>query len=859
MLNSHFPPFAKSALLKLLHGSELEKDPKIASILELIPKNGRAEKRAKNNIMELLCWTAEEKVRPENVAAANIISTLMKQEYVDHADVLKYLCQYVLNCSTSSSFYTNQNDEVKYFAPAFAVCQRSGAGKTKSLVELGRKCLPLIYIGCGGNAKSPNSAVKAWKDLAFPKGYTDMSVKGSWAEKTLKLIFACAEYVYRKVKDGSKEGFEPDHLKQLIEEFFQPTDNNQTALTGAWSDIMVIVHDDYKEGFTSIIDVSSQKNPFKKLNDHFDGVKDDKKSWKLVLVFDEARGLLLQSDYSAFEVIRAVAGIYTEEMHGRLVIVVADTNSTITNFSPPSQEFAESSSFKRLQKHQSSNLIPPFFQLSGLDTGDREYLSKAVEVQGKWDSKSPTGPWKAFLDGRVNSLAKDFYFLGSPLWRAFHEYQPGFTFKSLFDYAASKMNGGKSDTLAVSDTSVIAALCCRVGLSILPDSVLAKDLVAGGMAQINYLTRNRHYAFIGYPSDPTLAEGAARIMKSANERITRVLKSHVDKSLVDIGMSGEVVARLLIINAMDRMRTESSSPPPPRTVSAFFKELLTSGHYATMENELGKSKIWNAELFVNHTVILDKGATKKNVAYALCRGAMITGFPQQPAWDICIPVVLPNGQLSSILLQIKNWLESIGPSDCKEMFLDIAKHDILRKDEAAAPKEVAADSAMDVDVEIEKSGIDLTKGIHALSIGKATPLKKEGNGQKRQRTKTDGSEGSDKIDIGREELSPIYVLLNFRHGQLDHGDVGSKVLNSTFTCDSTGNVFMQGSLDNLFKPPANEPDAFQNLVSLLQPRSTWDRLRTLETTKSEQELYSRQDHACGSCELFQPNKAKNPK
>ena len=832
-------------------------DPKIASILELTPKDGRAGKKARKNIMGLLGWTTEEeKVRPEKVAAANIISTLKKQDYVDHADVLEYLCQYILNCSTSSSFYTNQKIETKYFAPSFAICQRSGAGKTKSLIELGRRYLPLIYIGCGGNAMSPYSVVKAWKDLAFPKGNTDMSVKGTWAEKTLKLIFACAEYVYGKVKDGSTEGFEPKYLNQLIEDFFQPTDDNQVAMTGAWLAIMTIAQDDYKEGFELIVDASSQKNPFKKLNDHFDGVKRNKTGWKLVLVFDEARELLLQTDYSAFEVIRAVAGMYTEEMHKRLVIVVADTNSTITNFSPPSHEFAVNSSFKRLQNPLSSNLIPPFFQLSGLDTGAPEYLSKAIEAQGIWDSKCPSGPWKAFLDERVNSLGKDFYFLGSPLWRAFHEYQPGFTIEALFDYAAAKMNGGKSVTLSVPDTSVIAALCCRVGLSILPDSVLAKDLVAGGMAQIHYLTRNRHYAFIGYPSDPTLAEGAARIMKSASDRITSVLKSHVDQSLVDIGMSGEVVARLLVINAMDRMRTESLCPPRPGTVSAFFEELLTPGHFAAMENALGGSKIWNAEIFVNHTVILDKGITTKNVAYALCRGSMVTGFPQEPAWDICIPVVLPNGQLSSILFQIKNWRESIGASDCTKMFLDLAKHDILRKDVApkdeavakhdilrkdVAPKSEADDSVMDVDVDIKE----------------ANPVKNNNTrekGKKRQRTETDDSGA---IDVGREELSPIYILLNFRHGQLDHGDVGSKVLNSTFTCDSTGNVFMQGGLDNLFKPPANEPDAFQNLVSLLQPRSTWDRVRTRETTKSEQDLYARQDHAGGSCELFQPGKAKN--
>lgn len=57
-----------------------------------------------------------------------------------------------------------------------------------------------------------------------------------------------------------------------------------------------------------------------------------------------------------------------------------------------------------------------------------------------------------------------------------------------------------------------------------------------------YLTRDRHYAFIDYPSDPTLAEGGKLIMEAGKRKVLQTLVRHVENSLVDIGLSGEVVA-----------------------------------------------------------------------------------------------------------------------------------------------------------------------------------------------------------------------------------------------------------------------------------------------------------------------------
>lgn len=88
------------------------------------------------------------------------------------------------------------------------------------------------------------------------------------------------------------------------------------------------------------------------------------------------------------------------------------------------------------------------------------------------------------------------------------------------------------------------------------------------------------------------------------------------------------------------------------------------------------------------------------------------------------------------------------------------------------------------------------------------------------------------------------ILINFRQGQLGNPPDDS----TTFELRQAG-LFMQGSLDVLFKSPSAEDKAFEKLACLLRPRSSYTRLRLAETSKLEKDLYARQDHAQSKCKF----------
>lgn len=739
-----------------------------------------------------------------------------------------------MNCSKNTNFY-GKGPKFEYYAPLFAMCQRSGAGKTKSILELGRNYLPVVYIGCSGNSKSSQKAVEAWKNLKMKKDpNVSYHEKGSWAYPTLKLIFALAEFLfeYLEGKKVTDDEFSPEVLAPFVELFFKPS--NDPASVQTWDAVMKIISDKYSSNFETILKASKPKNPFFKLKSRY------KFPWKLVLAFDEARNLLLDfnsqesSYYSAFEVIRKVANLYSYEMNNLLVIIVADTNSTITNFTPPSSQLVASSSHHRTQHPPSNRLIPPFIQLSGFDSGADDYLSEASSTFKSWKEGKNEGPWISFLEQRSNfsDLGLGFCFLGSPLWRAFFEYTQSCGEENLFAFAAQKMNGGNSLSYSISETSIVAALACRIGLSILPDSMLARNLVASGMAQLNYLTRDRHYGFVGYPSDPTLAEGAAEIMSCTSLSAISVLADHVDRALIDIGMSGEVVARLLIIYAMDRMRSSNSSRLTSYPVFAFFKELLSEKHYTMMEKEYSETPIWNALLFVNHTIFLEAEATLDNIIYAFTRGAMLTGFDQQPSWDICIPVALPNGHLSCVWIQIKDLLESIGRKEQLFYFSKMMGDDLIKVHHrvklADEEKEKAASTVAQV-----------MANVATLNI-------QEGDQEE------SNAESLEPAAV-RQKPPPdsLYLLINFRQGIVDTANAGGRMITALHPY-TDGTVFIQGSLKEVFQSPSGEESDFDPLLSLLRPRNNYDRIRIHETPLHERKNYDDQDHAHTRCVLIDP-------
>jgi hypothetical protein len=419
-------------------------------------------------------------------------------------------------------------------------------------------------------------------------------------------------------------------------------------------------------------------NPFFKLKDVI--------GTKIIFAFDEARRLLSE-DISpcSFEILRNVLGRCFTGMSNMPVMIVADTNSTIANFAPPLLGL-RGSPIRSIQP--GSDIIPPFFVLSGHDLFSEEYLNECVKYLG--DSK-----WNEFLKKRDQSPFA-MMGLGSPLWTAYANYDPRCkNIAKLSEFADTKINDAD---IVTSDDAILAAIAIKVGLTVMPDRILARNFVAKHQALLTYFSKDRLHTYVSYPSDPFLALGADRLLlKESGKHLLEIISSNLLVSNIDVGDIGEFFTRFFVHSAFNyasgvQLRRDSSrdgfSEQNMRnllksvSVKSFLEHLLPN-HYETIISSQTKAKspkdfILDGQVFFNHTIFLQKLACFENLEYAFCRGAIIVGYPRQTGWDMCIPVVLQSGRLSAIYLQVKNWIDFADNSELDAIGVQLKKGDIVK-------------------------------------------------------------------------------------------------------------------------------------------------------------------------------------
>lgn len=116
------------------------------------------------------------------------------------------------------------------------------------------------------------------------------------------------------------------------------------------------------------------------------------------------------------------------------------------------------------------------------------------------------------------------------------------------------------------------------------------DMVAGHMRTAYSVPDHRHFRS-GYPSEPILAEAAARQIASFQNKTNgsefsmgSILRERFREGLISLGERGEVVMRVLLMEAyMRALQTDHPSDNPPTfskgcKLITFLKELLTEGY-----------------------------------------------------------------------------------------------------------------------------------------------------------------------------------------------------------------------------------------------------------------------------------------
>jgi hypothetical protein len=208
------------------------------------------------------------------------------------------------------------------------------------------------------------------------------------------------------------------------------------------------------------------------------------------------------------------------------------------------------------------------------------------------------------------------------------------------------------------------------------------ELVASHMRTAFSVPKDREYFRSGYPSEPILAEAAARQMDefqtlSPNVNVmAHLLKDNLNSGLLDAGLRGEVVFRLLISEAHRRAVRKDHPKDFPQIFSrgckliTFISELFSENYAAQILNSVpdnSKSTTKFSKAFANAVVRFthfgkmadDTGTTSYATFAAFVRCMAIICWSSQDTVDILIPVLLESGAMlkesamTSMAIQVK--------------------------------------------------------------------------------------------------------------------------------------------------------------------------------------------------------------
>lgn len=595
---------------------------------------------------------------PDQKSYAIAVAKALNADYIDDSGLLEFFRDYVQNANRTSSFYSKDGKEEKYFAPLISLCQRSGSGKTRLLLELGRNHFPMIYISLGSVLKSPKKISDHLEQLVTLSGKRSEAERRAYFFIITLLEFVLVKYnmwFSQYHREADSEFF--NYLVSL----FQPTgdEQNEKDLESLWNNIIEKV-------------AVNSKNPECNCDSIIKAYKSSKLP-KLVISIDEAKKLLNDETVkesssspdddeeviSAFRVLRRALSSLAKDVieDGVVTLILADTYSKITNFAPVSKS-DYSARFAAVNR----KLIPPFFMLSGYDIMAKVYWKKCLELSDVNNMNDSS--WWQFICER-DSSPFEFIKLGSPLWGALMIYKNlrdnNVAIEAILEYAVTKLCGGQS--LDIMEEHLIAALSARASLTIVPRSNLANELVAGSMGQLDLISSDRHSAFVSYPSDITLAQGASVIIMKHPVLALKALLNFTANSQISVGDGGEAMVELILLAAMDNLHHTFQSV----LVKDFLVSLLGDVTGNPLLNCFTGKPILTGKIFFNHFIKLESSATEENLLYCFSRGAAISGYPMQPGWDMCIPVCLESGNFTAIFIQVKNYKEYLELSELRPM------------------------------------------------------------------------------------------------------------------------------------------------------------------------------------------------
>ncbi|KAI9999192.1 hypothetical protein PInf_004011 [Phytophthora infestans] len=274
----------------------------------------------------------------------------------------------------------------------------------------------------------------------------------------------------------------------------------------------------------------------------------------LVLAIDEAKALLLKKGKNGTNFLRLLRralkkvnqDLATAKLKMMVFAVLTDTNSHVHDFVPP--HFRETSS--RNYKGQQTMLFPPYVLTHTMDI---------VLKQGRLQWDRPFDYKKSVLQRDPDTTWNTLISMGRPLWHSYvsnNRDDP----RDVLVMAASKLLCGmcpfNKESYRESSLHGVASLMCRLGLRPQSHSAFATQVVSDFMAVLHYVNFSYDAHISGYVTEPVLTFGATHLWYEIDplpleEYILPQFLELLMQGLIDVGSVGEVVARIILLLAMD--------------------------------------------------------------------------------------------------------------------------------------------------------------------------------------------------------------------------------------------------------------------------------------------------------------------
>ncbi|EFJ05595.1 hypothetical protein SELMODRAFT_431428 [Selaginella moellendorffii] len=485
--------------------------------------------------------------RVEGIAESAFAQEYQRVEGLDNVESLREKLE-----ETGEKWKTKKT----MIAPVVTLVQSSGWGKSRTACELATLGVFVIYcsFASSGTAYPPRSA---FADFFYTNAVKLLSSSSTLLSQSRFMLF-CIDYFVSCIEALLllTSGEDPMDAKKFL--------NDLMVGKNFWDVVQakMEIGNAAREEFANRLDVDMKEKPGEKTNmwgtweskvfkeyNTLEGLLSNvpapaKGKLKVLFVMDEARWFTLHADpttLAAFVPARRASRVLPED--GSVSLMFTDTNGRLNNFVPPN-------------KADNSDRVAA----AGKLVAHPAYCFFLADLP----SDEQTG---GLLLAQVEDLGRLCGY-GRPLWQAL--VKASASAGDVLLLAVDKLLGGTGsfnkcmlESGGLSHEACLATLGCRVCIDINPHATIITDMVASHLLSVMSISDDQTLVWTHWAMEPVVAAAAAQVLRAQGKVGTgwkeclEALVTGMKRGWVDRGYKGELVARVLLLLAVDSLDRDS--------------------------------------------------------------------------------------------------------------------------------------------------------------------------------------------------------------------------------------------------------------------------------------------------------------